>query len=458
MGFKEVLRGLAKAAVVTMMGAAMLVGCSSDDGDQANSDAGTNETTVSTVVDEPDSTDEGPSSSTTSTEPSSSTTSTLQDEPTEPAIPADLTSWTWVRREAGEVGLPEDGEAFEVTAVSLGDGLVVMSGYRQRSGDADGFVEAPVIWTSADGSSWSSVDTTGAEPGEGLYSVAHGSAGFVAVGEVTVDAIGATPLGTGVVWISADGQSWTRQAPEEWASFVPRSVTPMADGGYLAAGATGRFQASVWRSADGVTWTQVAVFDESGGINLQEVAGGSRGYLAVGGRGESEDNRAFVAWSVDGLSWEDVSADEEVFPMSSSALEALVVGDGFVVAGSEYIPDIRASLWTSPDAAIWQRWAVPATDSIVYVGDMVVVPGSDTILLTGALADAEQPWMESGAFWQVSKVDGTPTPELLDLSEVPLGVGVWNVAASDTQVVAVGRDGGDTTNRRDIVVWTATTE
>lgn len=450
MGYQGHLNVVARVVVAAALAAALLVGCGSDDGDEAVSAAGS---TSSTVAAQPPTTDEAEDES--SAAPPSTDIEPVEGES---ANSADLDLWSWVRHEGAEVGLPEDGQAIEVTSLTFGEGLFVMSGYRQRAGEADGFVESPVIWTSPDASSWSAVDMAAAEPGEGLYAAAYGSRGFVAVGEVGGDAIGGPPVGAGIVWTSADGLSWTRHTPGEWAAFVPRAVAPTNDGAYVAVGATGRFRASVWSSSDGTTWDEVAVFEDSGGITLEDVVAGPGGFVAVGRRGEGEGTQAVVAHSADGLSWVDV-ADDEVFPAPSSPLNVEVDSDGgFVATGSDLESESRAALWTSPDGVRWERWPFQATDSFAYVGDIATVPNGGVTLVSGALADADQPWVESGALWWIATVEGSPTPELLPVGSVSLGKGVWSVTISEERLMALGRDGEDPSVLSDLVVWTATSE
>jgi len=316
-------------------------------------------------------------------------------------------------------------------------------------------VETPFIWASSDGLSWSTIDTGAAELGEGLYSVTFGTGGFVAVGEVSGAPIGAPPTGSGVVWTSADGLTWNRHAPGEWTAFVPRAVTPDLDGGYLAVGATNLFSASIWRSTEGVTWTEAGVFEHPEAIVLSDVASGPDGYVAVGARGMGEDRRAFVAWSTDGWTWEEALGDSTVFPRSSSLLETVAGNDGgFIAAGSDFGSETRAALWTSPDGATWQGTPLQPNDSFTYIGDLVTFADLSMTLVSGAQAVTEQPWIESGAVWLVTIVDGAPVLEPLSIEDVSLGQGVWNITAGDERLVALGRDGKNGDNR-DIIVWAA---
>lgn len=369
----------------------------------------------------------------------------------------DPDTWTWKRLVASDVGINENGREFEVSSMTSGEGLFVMVGYRQRSEEADGFVESPIILTTADGAAWSTVDPTAAEPGEGLYAATFGDDGFVAVGEVGGDAIGAPPVGSGVVWTSPDGSEWIRHAPDEWAAFVPQAVTTTTDGAYVAVGATDRFRASIWNSDDGVTWTEVGAFDDPEFIGLADVAAGPYGMVAVGSRHGGDDSQALVLHSDDGLSWTDVSLDGTAFPVMTSARHVEVSGeDRFVVAGSDLSADSRAALWTSSNGVTWQKWPIESTGSLTYIGDTVSLPDSAVIVVSGASADAEEPWIEIGALWQVATVLGTTTLEPLELPEaISLGSWVHHLTADHDHLVAVGR-GGE--NNTDLVIWMASSQ
>lgn len=435
-------KAMAHAAAAVVIGAALFVGCGGDDSDESVME---DVTTSSTEAAQPTSTgepDQEPSTTTSSTEDESTESET--------AMLADPDGWTWVRHEATEVGLPEDGQTIDVTALIAGDRLFVMSGYRQRSGDADGFVESPVIWTSSDATSWSAIDMSSAEQGEGLYAAAYGSAGFVAVGEVGGDAIGAPPVGAGIAWTSADGAEWIRHTPDEWDAFVPRALTATDDGAYVAVGATDRFRASVWRSIDGTTWDEVAAFEDSEFIALHDVVAGPDGFLAVGSRGPGENAQALVVHSDDGLAWVDTAAD---LPPLGSPVHATVSSEGdFVVIGSDRESVGLVWLLTSPDGVTWERQPFEATGSFAYIGDVFTLPDGGVTLVSGALADADEPSVVSGSMWRVVTVDGSSTLELLPTSGVSLGTGVWSVTGDDARVVVCGRDG----QTRDLVVWTAT--
>ncbi len=176
--------------------------------------------------------------------------------------------------------------------------------------------------------------------------------------------------------------------------------------------------------------------------------------VAVGSRHGGEESQAVVLHSEDGLAWTDVSLDTTAFPVMTSASHVEMGGDGgFVVTGSDFGAESGAVLWTSSDGVAWQRWPVESTGSFAYIGDTVSLPDTGMIVVSGALADAEEPWIETGALWQVATVLGTTTLEPLEVPEdISLGVRIHNVTASDEQLVAMGRDGE---RNGEVVLWTA---
>jgi hypothetical protein len=114
--------------------------------------------------------------------------------------------------------------------------------FSQGNGDRDDVGRA-AIWTSTDGATWIRLEASDAFPGEG-YEVAtdlvEGGPGLVAVGAGFADL-----ERWGVVWVSADGVSWTR-VPHDRAD-LPRPLAAIAadPDGLVAVGGPG-----VWVSGD----------------------------------------------------------------------------------------------------------------------------------------------------------------------------------------------------------------
>lgn len=178
------------------------------------------------------------------------------------------------------------------------------------------YIAKPVIdlWTSADGSSWASVDTTAAFGSGSVRGIAAGSPGYIAAGE--------TQAGAPAVWLSADGASW-HEAKLPAAAFKNAYLAEAAvfDGAYFVSGSIGSPDVdggdyatttpALWRSYDGVTWQRVA---------LSGLAAGPVSVMSLTVIGQEaivasvSDNRlgeviARPVWiSADGSAWERTTA------------------------------------------------------------------------------------------------------------------------------------------------------
>jgi hypothetical protein len=164
-------------------------------------------------------------------------------------------------------------------------------------GMADGH---PAIWRRALNGGWPLVSAgdLGTMSGH-LTSVAHGAAGWIAVGSVTANGV-AQPM----VYTSPDGVTW-RTVP---------SLTAMvrSDAQFLG------------------------------------VAAGHGGYLVVGREGTGKQKFAQLWWSRDLANW---TAGGNSGYHNSIAIAAVADGDGFVAAGSQ--ADCH-TIWTSPDGTHWK--------------------------------------------------------------------------------------------------------
>ena len=154
--------------------------------------------------------------------------------------------------------------------------------------------------------SWSRVAVFG---GADLSSVTGGGPGLVAVG---LDESGGDA--DAVVWTSADGITWSRVAHDEavlggTGDQVMWSVTGGGPG-LVAVGldeSGGDADAVVWTSADGITWSRVAhdeaVLGGTGDQLMWSVTGGGPGLVAVGVDRPGGDADAVVWTSADGITW-----------------------------------------------------------------------------------------------------------------------------------------------------------
>jgi hypothetical protein len=132
---------------------------------------------------------------------------------TETSIWSSLDGTSWSR-----VSGVSDGVIYDVT---FGNGRYVAVGAEGGEGtDSNPFDWHAAVWTSTDGATWGRVphdDEAFAhrdqELAVGMDAVAHGSAGFVAVGDAITD----TPDEDqrAAIWYSADGTTWERVSHDE---------------------------------------------------------------------------------------------------------------------------------------------------------------------------------------------------------------------------------------------------
>jgi hypothetical protein len=205
------------------------------------------------------------------------------------------------------------------------------------------------FWTSRDGSSWQAVvdDANGFANAE-VRGLTSSSGGLVAVGVV-----GSVQDPTGAVaWTSADGSSWTRVDSAAFDKGEAVAVASGPQGGVIAVGADiGRKVAIAWTSPDGRSWTRApdeASREHSGGFAwMTDVV--TVGDVAIGvGDVQGLQRGTAVSWvSHDGLAWQQsvsapVQEGAEFYGITPGLGGALVVG-AFGIPDS-YVPEV----WLTP--------------------------------------------------------------------------------------------------------------
>jgi len=262
---------------------------------------------------------------------------------------------------------------------------------QEAAGSADG---RPAIWRRSAGGAWALVSAASPavsrQPGTGrLAGVAHGPAGWVAVGEA---GSGAAPQP--VVVTSADGVTW--QAPGSLAAFAgpPGYVTYLTGaaagpGGYVVVGrqvSATRTIAAMWWSAGLRNWVQAS----NGGLDgrlkpstARAAAATGAGFVAAGTRGAGG-----ALWtSADGRNW---TVHDQAAPAGASAavLRLVAAAGGRVAAAGQAGPAGagQAVTWRSPDGLSWQA-AVPAGGGIRQITALSAAGGT----VTGAAQQGAAP-------------------------------------------------------------------
>jgi hypothetical protein len=237
----------------------------------------------------------------------------------------------------------------------------------------------PALWVSADGGSeWTRAALGGlaalSRPGSGaLAGVAHGRAGWIAVGTTLAEGGGA------LVVASPDARAWTVTgglAAAAPGSAVAAAVAAGSAGyvivGHQSAGRNGATAAAAWyspglsgwRSATvtGATVTGAAANGATGtgqgqqaaGQLMNAVAATAGGFAAVGAAGTSA-----AAWlSADGRSWRQVTLAQPA-GMTRAALQYVAAnGASLVAAGTEFTPSGASRPFAEVSADAGATWTV----------------------------------------------------------------------------------------------------
>jgi hypothetical protein len=162
-----------------------------------------------------------------------------------------------------------------------------------------------------------------------------------------------------LVWSSADGLTWTAVGGAGSAGGGMDAVarTPK---GFVAVG-LGRSRAAVWTSPEGATWTPVAdtpIFhprpgsDPSFWVEMNGVAADHGVVVAVGNDGPQGggENSARAWWSSDGRAWSEATGEwfggGQVFGLTATP-------EGFVVVGPPISSRCLGGIWESADGRAW---------------------------------------------------------------------------------------------------------
>lgn len=197
----------------------------------------------------------------------------------------------------------------------------------------------------------------------GVNAVAAGPRGFVLAG----NRVGANGRPGAVVWHSADGGQFAlvdsdpALSSDDGAMTGASAAGVLADGTWLLAGAVQRHgspgaarEPVVWRSADGVAWQREALPGAAGDTAAERVAAWPGGALAVGLR----DGR-FASWLRDGSgAWQPARPFGATSGTEVYRVAGLAVAGGRAVAvvcdGTDY------GLWLTTDGASWRPVPAPA--------------------------------------------------------------------------------------------------
>lgn len=268
-----------------------------------------------------------------------------------------------------------------------------------------------VIWRSANGATWSEVDSPSWRDGwagrwigpmpdgwdqmqhpveSGLAEVAGGPDGIVAIGNSFRDG-GMVP----VLMHSTDGLTWTEASLPTGSDDAMLNAVVVQGDRFVVTGAVGvgpdvaTAEAAAWYSDDGLAWSRAMVDDEGlvqqgVGTELGPLYAGEDGLLTCRGTREMAAGgwRYMMEWlSADGASWRPaVDLDENPGCSWAASDGQRIVALGPRAGAPPPWPGIT-SAWTSADGGDWQElaldqtlpdmlerfWVVPA--GVIYAGE-----------------------------------------------------------------------------------------
>jgi len=288
--------------------------------------------------------------------------------PTRSAVPTRPEGWT----DLGVVGDAFEGRIVRLVLPGPGGGLVAI-GRDQRS-------TAPMVWTSADGSTW--VSTTQPEDAFGGRVPTGGASRDGTLWVVGWDiSVGAPQR---AVWSSPDGVTWRRVPGDGGLLGTEASGLDMAAGpaGLLVWAPDGR----AWTSSDGRAWVR-----SDAGVTGVSDAVVDDGFRMVGFDGE----RAFLVSSADGRTW------------AAPSGQAAVTGDR---VGIER-PDAGATLaWVGERAYALSRtgWRPASGAPDVPSGEVVGGRPGFVAVAAPAVDGTQRAWVGDGSDAWASRRSDAP--------------------------------------------------
>jgi hypothetical protein len=335
----------------------------------------------------------------------------------------------------GTQGAPDQVDVAAIPGAAQSEvavNAIAASGAMQvAAGSADGL---PAVWSSRDGgSTWAR--GTAATPSalnragmQQLTGVAHGSAGWVAVGGP--QSSGTPAPGHPVVIVSASGREWTAQdgtsafgAPGLVTSAVAAGSAGTGHGGpagsrYVIVGwqaAGGHPTAMAWYSTGVAGWQHAAV-PAGGGSRMAAVSATGTGFVSVGSSGTRP-----AAWvSPNGKAWRQV-------PLALPA-DAASASLGFVAANGDTIAAVGTLVTATGGQSPFSE--ISADGGSTWTESPLPAPGQPRSLAVTALAAAGGGFTAMGTF-------GTPGgQDVVIWSHVPAeggnaATGTWTAAAPD---------------------------
>jgi hypothetical protein len=241
--------------------------------------------------------------------------------------------------------------------VSAGQALQALTGVTHGSAGwlAVG-APGPVVFTSADGTTWQAASGPGSITddlsGVSAVAAAAGPAGYVIVGKLVVGNACVAD-----VWWSPNLTSWTRAHDVNDASGSSQVLAVAADAhGFVSVGSHNG-KPAVWTTTDGRSWTTSVLPLPAGASSavLQQVAINGDHVAALGQETTAAGNVPFAEMSANGgASWKQVPF---AAAGPNTTVTALIADShGFTAAGQFGEPGQRqVAIWTSADGTAWAQ-------------------------------------------------------------------------------------------------------
>ena len=213
--------------------------------------------------------------------------------------------------------------------------------------------QQPVVLTSADGATWQAVNSTAfTAPGISVMGVTAGRSGYVVVGKQVSN--GRT---FAAMWWSGDLRNWTGGSNGGLDGRLESSAVYAVGAtatGFVAAGTHGGCH-TIWTSADGKNWSVYDVPKPPGATDalLQQVAVNGTRVVTAGYVVDKTGDAPVVVVSADGgKTWRQILLTA---PGGVGAVSTLTAaGNGFVAAGVTGPAGAQhAVTWSSPDGITW---------------------------------------------------------------------------------------------------------
>ena len=259
--------------------------------------------------------------------------------------------------------------------------------------------------------------------------------------------------GDAAVWVSDDGENWTRIVDEALGGDGDQQMTAIAQGpgGLVAVGLdSSTSDASAWRSGDGIAWERVgrADFSMEGFQMAWDVTWTSLGWVAAGAADGTNDLDGMVWQSRDGENWSVLGeAAAAVGGPGLQRLFAVHEHDGTIYLGG--IDEVRPTVWSSNDGVTWTQHSLPFLEDDADVGGMATVEGQ--LAVAGRDGSSAVMWFLSDEGWERFEGDGLGTNEMMwALASGQRAVGVGGDIVVEA-IFLLGRGGREVS---DAAVWT----